>query len=58
MKYERIKRAKFIDRPNRFIANVDIDGNKEVVHVKKIQEDAMKYSLRAPQLYWKIGQSQ
>lgn len=34
MKYKNIIKAKFIDRPNRFIANVLIDGQKETVHVK------------------------
>ncbi len=34
MKYENIKKGIFIDRPNRFIANVEIDGKIEVVHVK------------------------
>lgn len=34
MKYENIKKGIFIDRPNRFIANVEVDGVKEVVHVK------------------------
>ena len=34
MKYERIISAKFISRPNRFIAHVDIDGTDTVVHVK------------------------
>ncbi|MDO4285908.1 MAG: DNA/RNA nuclease SfsA [Eubacteriales bacterium] len=34
MKYENITRATFLSRPNRFIAEVDIDGNKEIVHVK------------------------
>ncbi|MCR4686284.1 MAG: DNA/RNA nuclease SfsA [Lachnospiraceae bacterium] len=34
MKYENITQAKFIKRPNRFIAEVDIDGHKEIVHVK------------------------
>lgn len=34
MKYENVKKGIFIDRPNRFIANVEIDGKKEVVHVK------------------------
>ncbi len=34
MKYKRIKKAVFISRPNRFIAEVDIDGKKETVHVK------------------------
>ncbi|NLI60512.1 MAG: DNA/RNA nuclease SfsA [Clostridiales bacterium] len=34
MKYKGIKRAEFINRPNRFIANVEIDGKREAVHVK------------------------
>ena len=32
--YEHVKVAKFIDRPNRFIAHVDLDGEKLTVHVK------------------------
>ena len=34
MKYERIHRAVFIERPNRFIAYVELDGKRETVHVK------------------------
>ena len=34
MKYKNITRAVFINRPNRFIAEVDIDGSREIVHVK------------------------
>ena len=34
MKYINIVKAKFISRPNRFIANVEVDGNELVVHVK------------------------
>ena len=34
MKYDNITRAVFLNRPNRFIAEVDIDGHKETVHVK------------------------
>lgn len=34
MKYERIETGKFIERPNRFIAYVEIAGQKETVHVK------------------------
>lgn len=34
MKYKNIVKAKFISRPNRFIANVEVDGNELVVHVK------------------------
>ena len=32
--YENITKAKFIKRPNRFIAEVEIEGQKEIVHVK------------------------
>ncbi len=34
MKYERIGRGKFLERPNRFLAYVEIEGKKETVHVK------------------------
>lgn len=34
MRYETIKKAKFIARPNRFVAYCEIDGRIEVVHVK------------------------
>ena len=34
MKYERIQKAVFLERPNRFIAYVRLDGKKETVHVK------------------------
>lgn len=34
MKYNNITLAKFVSRPNRFIANVEIDGKCETVHVK------------------------
>ncbi len=34
MKYGNIAKAKFINRPNRFIAEVEVDGKKEIVHVK------------------------
>lgn len=34
MKYSKTCQAKFIDRPNRFIAHVDLNGNIETVHVK------------------------
>lgn len=34
MKYERIRKAVFTERPNRFIAYVQLDGQKETVHVK------------------------
>lgn len=34
MKYTNIVKAKFINRPNRFIANVEVNGKAEVAHVK------------------------
>lgn len=34
MRYERIEKAVFLERPNRFIAYAEIRGKKEVVHVK------------------------
>lgn len=34
MKYKRIEIGKFIERPNRFIAYIEIAGQKEIVHVK------------------------
>lgn len=34
MKYTEIVEGKFIERPNRFIANVEIEGNPVTVHVK------------------------
>ncbi len=34
MKYDNIRHGVFISRPNRFIANVEIDGKTQVCHVK------------------------
>lgn len=34
MKYKHVVDAIFVERPNRFIANVDINGERETVHVK------------------------
>ena len=34
MKYKKVIEAKFIDRPNRFVATVEIDGAPQTVHVK------------------------
>ncbi|NLO97143.1 MAG: DNA/RNA nuclease SfsA [Peptococcaceae bacterium] len=34
MKYENITHAKFIERPNRFVAYVELNGKVEKVHVK------------------------
>ena len=34
MRYQNVVAGKFIDRPNRFIAHVEVAGRSEVVHVK------------------------
>lgn len=34
MRYDNIRAARFIDRPNRFIAHVEVEGRTEVCHVK------------------------
>ncbi|WP_124100785.1 DNA/RNA nuclease SfsA [Ruminococcus sp. Marseille-P6503] len=34
MNYTDIRKGRFISRPNRFIAEVEIDGEKEICHVK------------------------
>lgn len=34
MRYRNVIQASFIDRPNRFIAHVDVNGRTETVHVK------------------------
>ncbi|HAU84525.1 MAG TPA: DNA/RNA nuclease SfsA [Lachnospiraceae bacterium] len=34
MRYENIKKAKFLARPNRFIAHAELDGQEVICHVK------------------------
>jgi sugar fermentation stimulation protein A len=34
MQYEKVVAGRFVDRPNRFIAHVELDGRLETVHVK------------------------
>lgn len=34
MQYQNVKRGRFLARPNRFIAHVELEGRTEVVHVK------------------------
>lgn len=34
MRYDAIEKARFLSRPNRFIAHVDLNGRTEVCHVK------------------------
>lgn len=34
MIYKRIQKGRFLKRPNRFIAKIEINGKEETVHVK------------------------
>ena len=34
MNYQHIRRGRFLDRPNRFVAHVELDGRTEICHVK------------------------
>ena len=34
MRYKNIREGRFLSRPNRFIARVEIDGQEEICHVK------------------------
>ena len=34
MHYQNVREARFLDRPNRFIAHVELNGAVETVHVK------------------------
>ena len=34
MQYQRIEKGRFLSRPNRFIAHVELNGRTEIVHVK------------------------
>ena len=34
MRYENMVSGRFLARPNRFVAYVEIDGKEEIVHVK------------------------
>ena len=52
MQYENIREAKFISRPNRFIADVEISGQEEICHVK-IPADAKNCCFRMPMFWFK-----
>lgn len=52
MQYDNSYRATFLSRPNRFIANVLLDGKPEVVHVKNTGV-AGNCWCRAPMFTWK-----
>ena len=34
MQYQTVKEGRFLSRPNRFVAHVELDGAEEIVHVK------------------------
>ena len=45
MKYDNIIHAVFLGRPNRFIAEVEIEGRKERVHVKNTGRSVVLHPL-------------
>ena len=54
MRYKNVVKAVFRDRPNRFIANVELDGRNETVHIKNtgrcreiLREGAEVYLVRS-----------
>ena len=51
MRYDRIYKAKFIERPNRFIAYAELNGKKETVHVKKYRKMRRASSAGSRYLY-------
>ena len=51
MVYENITKAVFLARPNRFIAEVELNGHKERVHVKntgRCRDPGMSSSRQRP----------
>lgn len=48
MRYERIDKAVFLERPNRFIAYAEIGGKKETIHVKNTGRCAELLRPRVP----------
>lgn len=50
MIYENIRRGIFLDRPNRFIAHVEIDSRMEICHVKNTGRCRELLTRRAPVL--------
>lgn len=54
MIYDNIKPGTFIDRPNRFIANIEIDGQVEVCHVKNTGRCRELLTHRAPVIVQEI----
>ena len=53
MHYQNVRAAKFIDRPNRFIAHVELDGSVETVHVKNTGRCRENCWCRAARSIWK-----
>ena len=52
MKYENITEGRFLDRPNRFIAHVEIGGQIETVHVKNTGR-CKELLVPGAQVFWK-----
>ena len=46
MKYREIADGIFLDRPNRFIAHVDVNGTVETVHVKNTGRCAVAFVIQ------------
>ena len=47
MKYREIVDGIFLDRPNRFIAHVDVNGTVETVHVKNTGQQQCVWKCQA-----------
>lgn len=56
MKYENIVEGKFINRPNRFIAYVEVADRMETVHVKKYGAVSGAFAAGKYRWYSKVGQ--
>ena len=54
MKYENIKQGIFLERPNRFIAHIEIDGQVEICHVKNTGRCRELLTHRVPVLVQEI----
>ena len=52
MKYEKIRPGTFLDRPNRFVAHVELGGTAAVCHVK-IQAGAVNCWSLARRSIWR-----
>ena len=53
MKYEKIRPGTFLDRPNRFVAHVELGGTAAVCHVKKYKAGAVNCWSLARRSIWR-----